>query len=253
MKKTTDYESFKTVHGNREIHPRHVEDLVAAIRKKNLLEYFPLLVNEHMQVIDGQHRLEAANILGIPIWYVQIPGLTLEDVMSINSSSRSWTALDFVNAYIMNGNRDYQVLLDFAKKYGVGIQLAARLLYGDRRGHMESISKIVKKGLFEVRQLEVAERSMDMVAQVKPYCDFNPLTDRNFMLALQTATKSPNFDFEQFISKLKVHGLTIESRAQVRYYVLEIEDLFNFKSKKRVDIYASAQTTPGARLDDVVL
>lgn len=241
--KTTDYGKFKHIHGNRQINERHVGNLVTAIQNKDLLEYFPLLVNEHMQLIDGQHRLEAARELGLPIWYVEIAGLTLNDVMSINTNSRSWSLRDFIEAYIKMGKTQYQELLNFSEKYGISIYVAARLINGDKRGSELSSGTVIRKGLFELNHLEEATNLVEKVEQLRHFCDdFNPMIDRAFIWALKAALFSPNFDFEQFVAKLRLHQLRLTSRGQVRYYLLEIEDLYNFRNQKHVDIYASAQT-----------
>lgn len=67
--KTKDYGSFKEINSNREVDQRHVRSLVAAIEQKNLLHVNPIVCNADMEVIDGQHRLEAARALGVEIYY----------------------------------------------------------------------------------------------------------------------------------------------------------------------------------------
>jgi len=54
---------------NRPINERHLTRLVSAIKEKNLLQDFPILVSYDMVIIDGQHRLLAAQKLGLPIFY----------------------------------------------------------------------------------------------------------------------------------------------------------------------------------------
>ena len=59
---TTDYDIFKGIVGNRKVEKKHVEMLTGAIDRNNLLNVRPIIVNEEMMVIDGQHRLEAAKL-----------------------------------------------------------------------------------------------------------------------------------------------------------------------------------------------
>lgn len=69
MKETKDYNIFKKHPNNREIFHANLEKIKRSIQIKNLLEYRPIIVDKKMQVIDGQHRLEAARQLGVPIYY----------------------------------------------------------------------------------------------------------------------------------------------------------------------------------------
>lgn len=68
MEKTKNYSLFKKYAKNRDIDGRHVEKLIASIKTANLLDCEPILVNEKMEVIDGQHRLEAAKSLNLDIY-----------------------------------------------------------------------------------------------------------------------------------------------------------------------------------------
>ena len=70
VEETTDYKQFKKVKGNRGYAQRHLKNLVSSIAQNNLLQYSPIIVNDKMEVIDGQHRLAAAQSLGLPIYYV---------------------------------------------------------------------------------------------------------------------------------------------------------------------------------------
>src|SRR5690606_774965 len=70
MNKTTDYSIFGEIESNREVDLRHVRKLMKAIEKRNLLHLNPIIVDEQNRVIEGQHRLEAAKQLQVPIYYI---------------------------------------------------------------------------------------------------------------------------------------------------------------------------------------
>ena len=61
---TYDYNIFKKMLGNRELNERHVFRLKKSIREN----YIPnaIIVNQSMEVVDGQHRLKALSELGKP-------------------------------------------------------------------------------------------------------------------------------------------------------------------------------------------
>ena len=60
---TTDYTRFKKTRGNRPVDEAHVAQLKKLIADKDL--YDPIRVNKNMEVIDGQHTLEARKQLDL--------------------------------------------------------------------------------------------------------------------------------------------------------------------------------------------
>ena len=65
---TSDYDQFTYLVGNRDIVNKHVKSLSAEIDNRDL--EIPIIVNEKMEVCDGQHRLEAYKVLGKPVPYI---------------------------------------------------------------------------------------------------------------------------------------------------------------------------------------
>ena len=79
---TTDYKMFKYLNGNRSIHEPWVRKLVELIKEKDL--QIPIIVDDKMIVQDGQHRLEAYKIVGLPVKYIIKNKFGLEEVRAIN-------------------------------------------------------------------------------------------------------------------------------------------------------------------------
>lgn len=123
VQETTDYLSIKHIVGNRIINPSHVETLKVSMKKKQLL--IPSIVNEKMQIIDGQHRLQACIELNIPFYYIIVEGYGLEDVQRMNTNMKNWTTSDFMQTYLdlyKAGHQEYvsYVRLDeFIKTYNI--------------------------------------------------------------------------------------------------------------------------------------
>ena len=72
---TTDYDQFKYIAGNRDVVEAHVKSLSEQITIKDF--QIPIIVNEKMEVCEGQHRLEAYKALSIPITYIIKEGLDI--------------------------------------------------------------------------------------------------------------------------------------------------------------------------------
>lgn len=77
----------------------------------------PILVNEKMEIIDGQHRLEAAKRLGIPIYFIIKAGAGSDEVMQLNLRRGGWTVYDFIGFYAANNYSSYVKLNGYADQY----------------------------------------------------------------------------------------------------------------------------------------
>lgn len=242
--KTNDYGIFKTIDGNRTVSKEHVSRLAAAMEEMNLQKFFPILVNENMEIIDGQHRLMAAARLGLPVHYEKVKGLTIENVVSINTNMRKWTLSDFIDSYIELGKSDYSVLKRFIEEHHMGASLSAGLLMGFQalRGGSH-IAQIIKDGKFRVGSFEQAELIADWVHQLQHYSDFSISQDREFILALFKLHHNEKFDFERLVAKLKMSSDKIQKRHSDKYYLILIEELYNWgMSKNKTELYASSQS-----------
>src|ERR1700692_632576 len=121
IQKTTDYSIFKFRDDNREkISELHVIRLLESIKKKNLLDLRPITVNSKMEVMDGQHRLLAAERLNTPIFYEIREELDSKDIVILNVS-KSWNNYDFLNFHLKSNNSNYIKLKEFMKKYDIGL------------------------------------------------------------------------------------------------------------------------------------
>ena len=106
--KTKDYKMFTNIVGNRK--PKLKKELLHAIERLGQLS--PMIVNEHFQVVDGQHRLIACQSLGIEVNFIIIKlGDDSELVTRLmNSLQNKWSTFDYINYYAENGDKDYDVL-----------------------------------------------------------------------------------------------------------------------------------------------
>ena len=157
--KTFNLNQFNTVDGNRDLDENHVRKLMNNIKEHGFDPQFYIRVNENMQIIDGQHRVEAVRRLHqkgikVPIYYYRQPGTTLKDCIKSNELQKSWGRIDYVKAYASDPTcitqQDYITLLDLYKKYKSSISL--NLLTGICLGFVNggSTNQIVDAGRFEI-------------------------------------------------------------------------------------------------------
>ncbi|NJL54137.1 ParB N-terminal domain-containing protein [bacterium] len=145
IKKTKDYKIFKFSPCNAVIKKEHVERVAASIKIKNMLHMRPILVNKDMEVIDGQHRLKAAQLLGLPIFYQIDDSLQDEDMGLLNSNARVWKVEDYVHHYAQRGKDHYIKFREFLNKTGLRLDLALNII-GQEGG--KNKKKKLGRGLF---------------------------------------------------------------------------------------------------------
>lgn len=239
VEETTDYKQFKKIKGNRGYAQRHLKNLIASIAQNNLLQYTTIIVNSQMEVIDGQHRLAAAQKLGLPIYYVVSGEGDLTDVIRINANLKSWGLMDYLESQILLGNKNYKIVADYIEKYHLPIGVSIKLLAGDKADTGANSGQNIRKfkeGIFEPSELANAQFVGEKVSEIAPHCEAGVWKDRAFIDALMVAyTKvKPS----SMIDALVRSGVKVPKKAVKRDYLLFLEDIFNFrKSSGRQKFY----------------
>jgi hypothetical protein len=168
IKKTTDYSQFKTKKGNRHIYMPTVNRLVESIKEMDLTHVAPIIVNRDMEIIDGQHRLAALKKLKKPVYYVVQEPSSLREIQLLNSAGKRWSPKDFINSYIVLGNKNYEILRDFMEKYKFPFRFTMELLTGNKSTN-QVVTKLFQTGKFEVLDLEDATRMADIVLRLTDF------------------------------------------------------------------------------------
>ncbi len=118
IQNTTNYSQFHiNSDRNRSI---HCKKLLEAIRKKNLLASHPIAVDKYFQVIDGQHRLECAKMLNVPIYYVVCEDASMDDI-PLCQTQRPWELKDYMKFYSRD-YPDYKFIYDLSMEYDFTIK-----------------------------------------------------------------------------------------------------------------------------------
>lgn len=123
---TTDYEQFNRLKGNRDVTNKRVAIIKESITRVGYISN-PIIVNEGLEVIDGQGRLEALKQLGMPIEFRIVKGLGIVECRAMNLKPTGWSISDFVKSYAEYGNENYIRFKKIADKYDFGYTLAYAL------------------------------------------------------------------------------------------------------------------------------
>lgn len=183
IKKTVEYDKFKYIRGNRNVIPGHVAKLAASILSNNMLAQNPIIVNEKMEVIDGQHRLEVAKTNNLEIYYIVVPGARLQEIITLNSNNRVWQSTDYVNSFASQGNRDFIWLKKFIEDYAISITQALTFLFGSEGTGPRAA---VRRGSLSLtdEQKEQAQERADILWEIRPFIVRSGFIPRAFFLEL---------------------------------------------------------------------
>ena len=228
---TTEYEKFSFIKGNRGITEAHVNDIVNNIlNDTNLLRFKPIMVNSNMGVLDGQHRLLAAQKAGVDIWYNIAPDdINLVTIANLNNGNK-WNPKNFVSLYAASNRVVYAVFQKFYEDYVLSASTAL-LLFG--RQTMKSL----RDGTLHANDLLMAEELAGALVDVKKYVKFAKFN--RFADAFMRIYTHPEYDHERMLIKLRQRKDEIRKLSTVEDYMRMLEDIYNHKlsSTKKVRFF----------------
>lgn len=203
IRSTSNYDAFNTVKGNRTVRPAHAKKLRLAIEQDpETIKYNPILVNEKWEVIDGQHRLEAIKQLELPVYYVQVEGLKLDNVQQLNSISKQWQPVDYAKAFALLGNDNYAKYLEVKENKELSINHDSLMRYLSLDNPITSVA-------FNEGKLKVDDfnRSWQLLTQLREVGQYYPRYNiRAFALAFLRLAREDYYDHIRMIAQLKKYG-----------------------------------------------
>lgn len=234
---TKIYGLFQLMGGNRPIDYNHVKRLKQEMRTNpHLLATNPISVNENMYIIDGQHRRMAAQELGVPLYYIVTPGITLEDTRSLNTTQKRWTLMDFARSYADSGREDYKIFVRVVNDYqNIAPGILRMYLMGGEKAGMEND---FKRGDFVVDDESHARNNIEKLDAIirKSHVSINTPMARGFLRLFENPK---DFDYDFFMQKLERESAQelLRPASAIRQCLRSIEDVYNFQSKMTKRLY----------------
>lgn len=229
--KTSDYSLFRFLDDNRDLNMLHVQRLVKSFEHKHLI--CPIIVNEKMEVIDGQHRLEASKAAGVPIFYIVVPGYSIQEVQILNVNQKNWTSTDFLHMYCERGKKPYLQLREFMEYFpDFKIRVCIRLLEGPKDNCEDLNGKMVhakrfEEGRFVVKDLGKAYQYARKIAEFKPL--FDRYSSDQFVGALLKIFNKKNYNHKEMLHKITSSSIPLKKCQTVEEYLLLLEKIYNYK------------------------
>jgi hypothetical protein len=237
MLSTKKYDQFKFRDDNRDqgIDKKHLQRLIESIKSQNLLEFRPIVVNESMEVIDGQHRLTAAKELGVPIYYQVKKDFQPQDIIQMNIS-KSWGMMDYLNFYCKQGSESYLSLKSFIDTHGINLRIALSLC----ASRTEKVFNIFREGKF-VFNHESASQDIgicwETIEFVKKANGASLYTESSrFWKALILLFQHPEFCVDTWFSKVSKLACRFGARASGKEYVKMVQDIYNYQNPRKIKL-----------------
>lgn len=163
---TKDYSIFKRLTGNRDIPESRISKIVESIQTIGWVRN-PIIVNEKMEVIDGQGRLTALQRLKLPVEYIIAEGAGNKECIYMNMNMVNWKLPDFIKSYAEQGNENYQRLLSLMERYANGnLDIISTAVYRVSK----SKHRDIKQGILQLTE-DQYRAAVPRLEYIKPLLD----------------------------------------------------------------------------------
>jgi hypothetical protein len=245
---TNDFSIFKRLDGNRVISLEHVRWLTASIEKNGML-CKPILVNEKMEVIDGQHLLAAAEIAETCIYYVISEKIGLDEVRILNSNQQNWTKKDHMGGSLDLALPSYLKLENFTKanpefNFKDCINLCSNSTgmedyksskrRGNEHAQLDTKAQVFDEGTWTGKDFELAQEWASKIKLVYPY--FNGCFKRAFVGSMIDLFNNSLFNFDQFMNKVQLFPSGLADRPSKEQMKFQIEGIYNYRSSEYINL-----------------
>lgn len=244
---TNDLTIFNQVKGNRPPNPQHIRRLCESIKTNGILQN-PIIVNEDMDVIDGQHRLLAAKEAKSGVYFIVVAGYKLNEVQILNLNQKNWTKKDFMEGYADMGVVPYIKLRNFTRRNkefnitdclamcsnSVSSSSSSMTQKYRYKNVVMNQKEVFEEGTWLGKDFELAQEYADKLKMIKPY--YQGYKRSSFVAAMIGLFKNENFNFLEFLQKLKKQYKKLEDCTNVSQYRLLIEDIYNYRRKDKINL-----------------
>lgn len=232
VRQTNNYMKFQILKGNRNVGQSRVNKIIASINRVGYITN-PIIVNEHMEVIDGQGRLEALKTLQLPVDYIVVPGAGIDECISMNINQERWTMSDYIKSFAERGNENYRTLQKAIDQFAPGI--AIRIVISVCSGNLSyADAKAIQEGDFEMGRWDW-ESVLEYMNKYTPYKRFVGGNWNNVMKVVQWVYDSKKVDRNVMYEQFAKYGRTVIGCVADTTDALEsLETVYNYRKRGHV-------------------
>lgn len=198
---TTHYDQFVKLSSNRPVSRNKA--LETAIKKENKLKYNPMIVTPAMEILDGQHRLDIAQRLQTPIYYIIDNEGQEDDSQKMNIGNRNWTLEDHLHFFSDKGIYEYQILKNCLSIFPVKASLLIEcfsISYAKKTINEFKSGKLKLK-VNEHQIKDILNKYEELLDLFKHYSNKHIMSKRMQTNLIQII-QHPNYDHNRFINAI---------------------------------------------------
>ena len=227
---TTNYDMFRRLEGNRAVTAARAAKIAESIKAVGQVPV-PIVVNENMEVVDGQGRLEALRGLGLPVYYIIVPHLYLDACVQMNITSTSWALMDYISSYAEIGNENYQRLLRLIDGHKVPVSTVCCAA----TGVMATMNNTVKRGglILSEEMFADVDAMLSYVDMFVPICAQNGIkATTSIYSALCFCYQCPSVDNKRMLDAFGKYLHKIHSTTDIVEICKMLSDVYNNNRKR---------------------
>tara|TARA_R110002124_G_scaffold285834_1_gene464998 strand:+ start:5854 stop:6603 length:750 start_codon:yes stop_codon:yes gene_type:complete len=225
---TTDVEMFRPTTTNRNLDMSRVKEIAKSMSEEGLL-LVPITVNKKKQVIDGEHRLEAAKIAGKGIYYLMANNYGEKEMIQMNRNNKSWAMKNYIEHYAKGGNKHYQKLMDFRDMFPK-IALS-NSIYFLQNG--SKTMRSVKEGTFKVVSYNRGVRWGEFIMELANVSNINNSFRYDHTIFIRTMVsvlkkyEGKGFEINEFLDRAFKYPQLFSLCGDTETYSRMIEKIYN--------------------------
>lgn len=232
---TRNYDAFNRLVGNREVTTSRKNKIISSIKTYGY-HTSPLLVNENMDVIDGQGRLAALKELQMPVEYIIEPGIGIEECRAMNINNSKWTMNDYIKSYAEEGLQSYIWLKNAIEQYPL---LSLDVINYVFTGLISKSSDDIKSGKYSVT-IEAYKASHAMLEYINKFtCIKGKIPGRAclFFIAIGFAYSMQDVDRKRLYNQVLKRIDTMIPFSNIHQCLTSVEDVYNARLNKKNEVY----------------
>lgn len=231
---TYDYGKFKKMDANRILSKPNLTGLLTSFSEAYLLTI--VIVNELFEIIDGQHRFEAAKESSLPIRYIVMPGYGIDEVRQYNKTMQKWLKVNYKDSYVTEGRSAYVELDEFMKQFPeLGIKNSLALLTGVSRGESQKLvnglkvsSQDFNSGKLSLNNVTKAYITARKIMDFKEY--YSGFSSPAFVSSLLSIMSKKSYDHKRMLHKLKSSSIHLHKCGTQEQYRMLLQKIYNYKT-----------------------
>jgi hypothetical protein len=224
-----DYDRFTLSEFNRV--PSLSKKLSESIKKNDLTQYNPILVDNRLVIIDGQHRFLVCMELGLPIYFIISNEVMINDAADINQASKNWSTLDYIIHYYKRGVESYVKLVEYSEKYGLHTTNLLALGKGSVDKN-QTVTDLTKAGKFKFKMSD--EKINELLSNFQVFREFYDFADTTIFFKAYIRVASLNgYSPEKMLNKLKEASGIVHRQPRQQLQIEELLKLYNYGVRKQ--------------------